>query len=166
MNTLANFYGRGVHQRQIVFPTRIAEVRVAYSRKIKDADRYKITCSDDAVEVLRSRWKKNRIQYVEEFKIILLDRGNRVLGIYTASVGGQAGCVVDPKIIFGVALKANAAAILASHNHPSGQNFPSPTDQKITQKLKEAGQILDLPLLDHLILTQSEYFSFADQGVL
>ena len=166
MKPVENTYGKTSCQRQLIFPSRIAELKVSYSRRVKDADRIKITSSDDAVEVLRARWKKNRIQYVEEFKVLLLDRGNRVLGIHNVSQGGQAGCVVDPKIIFGAALKANAASILGFHNHPSGQCFPSPADHKITQKLKEAGQILDLPLLDHIILTQSEYYSFADYGVL
>ena len=166
MKLLANTYGKTAHQRQLIFPSRITEIKVSYARKVKDEDRIKITCSDDAVDVLRARWKKNRIQYVEEFKVLLLDRGNRVLGIHNVSQGGQAGCAVDLKVIFGAALKANAASILALHNHPSGQCFPSPSDHKITQKLKEAGQMLDLPLLDHIILTQSEYYSFADYGVL
>ncbi|MEM6846153.1 MAG: JAB domain-containing protein [Bacteroidota bacterium] len=125
ISTLANSYRRSKQQHHIVFPSRIAEVRVAYSHRVKDSDRYKIACSDDAIEVLRSRWKKNRIQYVEEFKVILLDRGNRVLGVYTASQGGQAGCVVNPKIIFGVALKANSSAILISH-YVSGKSAMLP----------------------------------------
>ena len=166
MKPIESTYGKTSRQRQFIFPSRIAELKVSYSRRVKDADRIKITASDEAVEVLCTRWKKNRIQYVEEFKVLLLDRGNRVLGIHNVSQGGQAGCVVDPKIIFGAALKANAASILAFHNHPSGQCFPSSADHKITQKLKEAGLVLDLPLLDHIILTQSEYYSFADKGVL
>ena len=141
MKLFQNTYGKTAHQRQLIFPSRITEIKVSYARKVKDEDRIKITCSDDAVDVPRARWKKNRIQYVEEFKVLLLDRGNRVLGIHNVSQGGQAGCVVDPKIIFGAALKANAASILVFHNHPSGQSFPSPADHKVTQKLKEAGQM-------------------------
>ncbi|MGD1892655.1 MAG: JAB domain-containing protein [Cyclobacteriaceae bacterium] len=139
---------------------------MSYSRKVKDCDRFKITDSESAVAVLRSRWKKGRIQYVEEFKTIFLDRSNRVLGLRTVSQGGQAGCVADPKVIFGAALKAHAAALIAAHNHPSGQLSPSEADIKLTRKLKEIGILLDLPLLDHIILTQDSYRSFADEGML
>ena len=166
MKLFQNTYGKTAHQRQLIFPSRITEIKVSYTRKVKDEDRIKITCSDDAVDVLRARWKKNRIQYVEEFKVLLLDRGNRVLGVHNVSQGGQAGCVVDPKIIFGAALKAHSASLIMFHNHPSGQLTPSEADCKLTRKLKEAGQMLDLPVLDHIILTQSAYYSFADNGVL
>ena len=115
MKEYQNKYGATTKQRQLIFSSRIAEISVRYSRKISDLDRVQITESNDAVDVLRSKWKKNRIQYQEEFKVILLDRGNRVLGIHNAAMGGQSGCVVDPKVIFVVALKACAAAILISH---------------------------------------------------
>ena len=166
MKEYQNKYGATTKQRQLIFPSRIAEISVRYSRKISDLDRVQITDSNDAVDVLRSKWKKNRIQYQEEFKVILLDRSNRVLGIHNAAMGGQSGCVVDPKVIFGVPLKACAAAILISHNHPSGNTKPSSADHTITQKLKAAGQLLDIPVIDHVILTKSDYFSFADNGVL
>ena len=151
MKIFENSYGKTARQRELIFPSRIAEISVRYSRKVKDLDRVQITEADTAVEVLRLKWKKHRIQYVEEFKVILLDRGNRVLGIHNCSSGGQAGCVVDPKIIFGTALKANAASLLAAHNHPSGSLIASDADYKLTRKLQEAGRLLDLPIVDHII---------------
>jgi DNA repair protein RadC len=102
----------------------------------------------------------------EEFKMILLNRANRVLGLFTVSQGGQAGTVADPKIIFATALKANTASIILAHNHPSGNLKPSQADISLTQKLVSAGQLLDIAVLDHLILTSEEYFSFADQGLM
>ena len=161
-------YSSSNRQRTIIFPNRIAEIKVSYGRpgKIKDSDRHKVTCSEDAVEAFRLKWKKGRIQYAEAFKIMLLDRSNRILGIHTLSQGGQSGTCADPKHIFAVALKANSAGIILCHNHPSSNLKPSEADIQLTRKLKEGGKLLDLPILDHVILTVDEYFSFADNGIL
>lgn len=153
-------------QHRIIFPGHIAEIRVSYSSKIKEADRPKVSCSHDAAEIFRAKWHKNRIQYVEEFKVILMNRANHVLGVHHVSQGGIAGCVVDPKVIFGAALKANASSLILAHNHPSGNLKPSEADICLTRKMKAAGQFLDLPILDHIILTKDGYYSFADEGVL
>lgn len=153
-------------QREILFPATIAEINVGYSHTLKAYERHKITSSQDAIDVLRAKWQPDQIQYVEEFKTILLDRGNRVLGIHHVSKGGQSGTVADPKTIFSAALKAHSAAIILAHNHPSGQLKPSQADLQLTHKLKEAGKLLDLPILDHVILTVDGYFSWADHGIL
>lgn len=100
------------------------------------------------------------------FQIILLNRANRVLGIVPISVGGTAGTVADPKVIFVSALKCNASSVILCHNHPSGNLKPSQADIELTRKLKAAGQFLDLPVLDHIILTKDAYFSFADEGMM
>lgn len=105
--------------------------------------------------------------YVEEFKILLLNRSNKALGIAPISLGGTAGTVTDVKIIMQYALKTNAQAIIICHNHPSGNYKPSESDTKITKKIKDAASLLDLQLMDHLIITPHEgYFSFADNGLL
>lgn len=153
-------------QRRIHFPCHIAEIRVSYSHKVKESDRPRITSAQDAVDVLRAKWKKNRIQYVEECKVILLNRANGVLGVRAISQGGQSGCIVDPKIIFAIALKANASSLILTHNHPSGNLKPSEADIRLTHKMKEAGKFLDLPMLDHIILTSESYLSFQDEGLL
>ncbi len=98
--------------------------------------------------------------------MLLLNRYNRILGIFEASSGGVAGTVVDPKIIFVAALKANACSIINSHNHPSGNLQPSGADQDITQKIKLAGQFLDIKLFDHIIISSEGYYSFADEGLI
>jgi len=102
----------------------------------------------------------------ESFWILLLNRANRKIAIQNISEGGQAGTVADPKKIFKLALDQNAASIILCHNHPSGNLQPSDADKQLTRKLKDAGLMLDLPVLDHLIIGDDKYFSFADEGIL
>jgi DNA repair protein RadC len=102
----------------------------------------------------------------EEFWILLLNRANFVIGKQFISKGGQAGTVVDPKIIFKIAIEQNAAAIILAHNHPSGNLKPSKADLNITKKLVESGLLLELPVLDHLIITDESFFSLADDGLM
>ena len=107
-----------------------------------------------------------QIEHREYFFILLLNRANKVLGVSTVSMGGMSGTVADPKIIFQTALKVSAASVILCHNHPSGNIKPSESDIRLTQKIKKAGSFLDLPCLDHIILTEDSYFSFADEGML
>lgn len=87
-----------------------------------------------------------------------------MLGAFLASSGGITGTIVDPRLILSVALKIAATSIVISHNHPSGFIKPSQADIQLTEKIKNAGELLDIQLVDHLILTQEEYYSFADDG--
>ena len=103
-------------------------------------------------------------EHIEYAYVMLLNRSNRLLGVKQLSMGGISGTVIDPKIVFQTALKANASCIILAHNHPSGEIVPSEQDNSLTSKLKSAGEFLDLPLLDHLILTQDKYFSYKDEG--
>lgn len=89
-----------------------------------------------------------------------------MLGWSRVSTGGLAGCVADPKVIFQLALKSNSSSLIVAHNHPSGNTEPSESDRKLTKKLKCGGEFLDLEVLDHLILTCADYYSFADEGEL
>lgn len=102
----------------------------------------------------------------EEFWILALNQANFVIGKHLISKGGLAGTVADPKIIFKVALENNAANIILAHNHPSGNVKPSSQDVNITKKLVEAGKMLDLFILDHLIITNKKYYSFGDEGLI
>lgn len=102
----------------------------------------------------------------EEFWVLLLNKANEVFARERLSSGGMAGTVVDVKILFKTALDARAAAVLAVHNHPSGNLQPSQADVELTRRLRKAGEVLDLPLLDHLIVSERGYFSFADEGML
>jgi len=145
---------------------KVAEVKLSYKTTVKASDRPQINSSIDVYKVLRENWNFEIIEFIEEFKIIILNRANRVLGIVPISVGGTAGTVADPKVIFVSALKCNSASIILVHNHPSGNLKPSQADLELTRKLKSAGQFLDLPIIEHIILTKDAYFSFADEGIL
>jgi DNA repair protein RadC len=89
-----------------------------------------------------------------------------VIRTVSISDGGITGTVVDPKKVFKIALEFNACAIIMGHNHPSGQIRPSEADISLTRKMKEAGELLDMPVLDHIIVGEEKYFSFADDGRL
>jgi DNA repair protein RadC len=102
----------------------------------------------------------------EEFWILLLNRGNMVMKKHQVSFGGVSGTVVDPKIIFKIALENLASGIILVHNHPSGQLRPSEADLRITKQLKAAGDVLEIKVLDHIIFTNESYLSFADEGLM
>lgn len=101
----------------------------------------------------------------EEFWVIFLNRANAVIGKQNISKGGVSGTVVDPKVVFKMAVQFPASGIILAHNHPSGNLKPSQADHQLTRKLKEAGKALDIPVLDHLIIGERDYFSFVDEGV-
>ncbi len=102
----------------------------------------------------------------EEFWVLLLSRANRIIAWKQVSRGGIAGTVIDVRLILREALEHTASSLIICHNHPSGNLQPSESDREITRKLKEAAEIMDLRLLDHLIIGEGRYFSFADEGLL
>ena len=144
----------------------ITEIQASYKSKVKPSERAKISSSKDAYQVLMNAYDQDKIEMREEFIIILMNRANKVLGWVQVSEGGVSGTVVDSKIIFGIALQMQASAIILSHNHPSGNLKPSEADYTTTKKLKKAGEIMDIPILDHLICTTEGYTSMADEGTL
>lgn len=142
----------------------VTEVKMIYFNKVKAADRPQVKCSLDAYEILQANWS-DQIGLLEEFYILLMDRSNRVMGKYLVSQGGMAGTVVDAKIVFTAALKTRCSSIILAHNHPSTSLYPSQADKNLTKKLVEAGKVLDILILDHLILSpEGGYYSFADEG--
>jgi DNA repair protein RadC len=145
----------------------ISEVKLIYKTKVKASDRPQVKCSKDAFEIFMESWDLDSIEHIEEFKLLLMNRSNSVLGIMPVSKGGLSGTVTDVRLIFQGAIKANASGIIVCHNHPSGNLNPSESDTKITHKIKEAGNLMDIQLLDHLILTMDgSFYSFADNGFL
>ena len=143
----------------------VSEIEITYHPVIKPSQMPKINCSKDAEKIFRSIWG-NDLNYRESFYALYLNRANKVLGYQLISIGGISGTVVDVRCIYQAALKALAVSLIICHNHPSGNRESSDGDIKITQKLKEAGQLLDIRLLDHLILLPEGYTSMADEGVL
>lgn len=144
--------------------SKIAEIQISYIPNFQ-AD-YKIENSRKSFELMLNNWNENTLQMQEEVKLLLLNRSNKVLGVYCLAKGGISGCIVDVRIILSVALKSLATGIILIHNHPSGNLKPSLDDIEITNKLKECCKLLDIMLLDHLIITKDDYFSFADEGLL
>lgn len=126
-------------------------------------DRPRISSSQDAYQVIAPLLTD---LYHEEFWLLLLNKANEVMARKILSTGGMAGTVADVKMVFKMALDTRAAAIIAVHNHPSGNLSPSQADIQLTKKIQDAGKILDLPLLDHLIVSERGYYSFADEGSL
>ncbi|RVU00210.1 JAB domain-containing protein [Mucilaginibacter limnophilus] len=122
-----------------------------------------ITASRDAYNIMRRHLADLNH---EEFWIILINRANKVITKELVSKGGLSGTVADPKIIFHMALQHQASAIILIHNHPSGNLKPSQLDIELTKKIANAGRMLDINVLDHLIITDSGFYSFADEGVM
>ena len=143
----------------------LTEITIAYSSP-PDKSSLKIKTSSTAFEILLSHWNNDLLELQEEFKILLLNQRNHVLGVYEASRGGVSETVIDAKLIFATALKCMASCIILAHNHPSGNLKPSASDIAITHKLRQGGKLLDIRVLDHLIITRNGYYSFADQGQL
>ena len=145
----------------------ISEVRLVYRTKIKASERLQVKCSKDAFDIFMENWDLDSIEHIEEFKLLLMNRSNSVLGILTVSKGGISRTITDIRLIYQAAIKVNASGIIVCHNHPSGNLNPSESDAKLTQKIKQAGLLMDIQLLDHLILTMDgSYYSFADNGLL
>jgi DNA repair protein RadC len=134
--------------------------RRKYSEPVKKP---KITSSNDAYDVLKPELLDQR---QEEFWILLLNRANLVIRKIRISTGGVSGTVADPKLIFKHAMDNLASGIILAHNHPSGHLNPSDADMKLTKKLRDAGVLIDIPILDHIIFSNTGYLSFADEGLL
>jgi DNA repair protein RadC len=132
-------------------------------RETETVKRDKITCSKDVFEIMKPIMLD--LPH-EEFWLLVLNRSNAVIKKELISRGGVAGTVVDTKIIFKTAIENLASSIIISHNHPSGNLKPSDADIKITKTIKDAGKIMDIPLFDHVIITDSGYYSFNDEGML
>lgn len=122
-----------------------------------------ITCSTDIYHYIKPQLLD--LPH-EEFWIILLNRANVVMQKIQISSGGVAGTVADPKIIFKKAIEHSCSSLILVHNHPSGNTKPSAADITLTKKAKEAGLLLDMPVLDHIIFTENDYYSFADEGLI
>lgn len=142
----------------------VAALELGQRRRGAEAiQKKRIQSSGDAFEIFHMYIGD---EVYERFMMILLNRANDVLKTVSISEGGTAGTVVDPKKIFKMALDNNAAAIILGHNHPSGNLKPSEEDVKLTRKIKTAGNVLDIDVLDHVIVGMNMYYSFADEGLM
>lgn len=142
----------------------VGEVELTY--KSTSRSRSKIYSSEDAYKILLPTYKEGTICYKEYFKVLLLSQSNQVLGYTLISEGGLTETCADVRVILQAALLTNSVALVLAHNHPSGSLKPSRQDMEITKQVKEAAKLMRISVIDHLILTDAGYYSFADEGLL
>jgi DNA repair protein RadC len=141
-----------------------AALELGRRRKLSEIpDVVQIKCSKDVADIFQPILSD---LLHEEFWILFLNRSNRVINRMKLSQGGISGTVTDVRMVMKKAVEYLASGIIVCHNHPSGNLSPSEADSKITQKIKEAGNLLDVQLLDHLIISDKDYYSFADNGLI
>lgn len=145
---------------------KVCELQLSYKPKFKISERPVVSDSQQALKILREQWNEETIQLQEEFKILFLNAANRLLGLQNLALGGMDFTIADTRLIFAAALKAGAQKIIIAHNHPSGSPNPSLADKELTQRIKKGAEILGQNLLDHLILTYNDHYSFADEGLI
>ncbi|QMU65105.1 MAG: DNA repair protein [Flavobacteriaceae bacterium] len=142
----------------------VAEIKLHYHKEVATDDRIKILDSRQASEILRAFWDNDSLELQEQFKILYLNNYNQVIGLYPHSQGGITGTLVDIRLILVGALQCGAVGMIACHNHPSSNTKPSQADKELTAKIQQASDLIDIKLLDHIILTKDNYYSFADEG--
>ena len=147
-----------------MYNSTLAEIEMVYKPKYKASELQKVVTSADAYCCLKDVFPS--LDYREYFYILCLNRNNKVLGYCQISAGGLNGTIADVRMIMQTALKSNSCSIILSHCHPSGNLQPSEADKDLTKKIREAGKVLDIAVLDHLIITSESYFSFADEGLM
>ena len=145
---------------------KVCEVKLTYQPKIKASERANIETSENAYQLMMSVFDADTIQHKESMKVILWNRPRKVLGVCSISEGGINETSADIRIIMQAAILGNASGIILAHNHPSGNVQPSWQDNQLTQRAKDVAKLLDIALLDHLIVTDEKYYSYADEGYI
>lgn len=140
------------------------KISVSFDKNLKKSELIKIGSSKDAYKVFERVFNADTFHWSEEMIMLCVNNSNKVVGFYKISSGGMTGTVVDVRMIFTTALQCAATSIIIAHNHPSGTLIPSDADINLTKKIIEAGKVLDIRLLDHLIITDESFYSFADNG--
>ena len=133
-------------------------------RKKSDVKKVKIESPNDSAKFFKEIWDEDTLEYSESVMVIYLNRSNNTIGWFKVSSGGIDSCIIDVRIVLGLALKVGATGFIIAHNHPSGNLNPSRHDEKITEKLRDASGILDITFLDHIILTECGYYSFKESS--
>lgn len=145
---------------------KVAEIELIYRSLPDQQHRPTIRSSKSCYEIFRNNWDMDKIELQEQFKVMLLSRRHQCLGIVDIGTGSTTACIVDTRLIFVAAIKANALSIVLAHNHPSSNLTPSSADISLTEKIVDAGKLLDISVLDHLIVTKHGYKSFADEALI
>lgn len=142
------------------------ELNIKFKNNCPPENRIQILSSKQMAGLFRSVWCEDNIEYQESFKVAYFNNAKHLLGYFNLSIGADVGCIADAKIIFAVCLNIGANSIAVAHNHPSGILLPSRQDEKLTKKLVTIAGLFSIEFLDHIILTSSGYYSFADSGIL
>jgi DNA repair protein RadC len=145
---------------------KLPQTKITVKTKKGDGITYQMKTSADAAQFFRTIFNADTIQWTEESAMITLNRANEVISVDKLSSGGTSGVIVDSKVVFTIALKLTGHSIILAHNHPSGNLKPSEQDIEITRKLRSGGDILDIRVLDHIILSDTGYLSMADEGYI
>ncbi len=144
----------------------VPKIGLTYKSQVPFEQQPRINRSKDAFEILLHNWNQDTIELQETFVVLILTICKRVTGLLEISTGAITGTAVDLKLIFAGAILARAHSVILAHNHPSLKAEPSQSDIKLTEKLVEAGRILDIQVLDHIIVTPKTYLSFSKEGLL
>lgn len=145
--------------------SKFEEVHLIYKNRVSANDRPSVKSPYDAYLILLENWDDEQINLLEECKVLLLDSQLRLMSIASVSKGGLSGTIVDPRIVFSMALKRRANRIILAHNHPSGTLKPSKADISLTKQFIKAGNVLQIPLEDHIIVTQAGYCSLMNEYI-
>lgn len=145
---------------------KVCEVKLSYKPNFSLSERPQISNSQTAYGIFKARWDEETMQFLESFKVLLLNKASRVLGLLDLSLGGMDQTTADTRVLFAAALKAGATGVILAHNHPSGTKRPSKEDLAITERISKGGDLLGIKVLDHLIVTHEGYYSFRDEGII
>jgi DNA repair protein RadC len=145
---------------------RLAEIKAVYKSRKRADERKRIRHPRDVENYLRAIWNPGTIELNEDFLVICLNGNHEALGWVKVSSGGFNATFVDPRLVFAVALQTASTSIIVAHNHPSGNTQPSEEDKELTRRLSEAGKLLSVTLLDHVIISKQSCFSFSENGLL
>lgn len=143
---------------------KVAEVELSYKNRVPYKDRKKVFSSKDTYNLLVNNHDDDTIDYTETFKVLYLNQASQVVGCFTLSQGGITATCVDVRNVMQGALLTNAVAIVLGHNHPSGNVRPSKEDDRITNQVSKAGELLNIKVLDHIIFTREDFYSYNDEG--
>lgn len=158
--------GQRIRLRDFERSPRLAELKVAYRSRTKFRNRPPIRGPRDAAAYLRDVWDEDTLEYVEEFVVVCLNGNHQAMGWVKVASGGFTSAPIDPRVIFGIALQTAATAIVVAHNHPSGCAEPSEEDRRVTDRLRNAGRMLGIAVLDHIILAGDSAYSLAEDRMV
>ncbi len=157
---------RKIELRAFERSPRLAEIRAVYKSRRKFSERTTASGPSDVEAYLREIWNPRTLELSEDFLVLCLNGSHQAVGWVKVSSGGLNASHVDPRIVFAIALQTASTAIVLAHNHPSGNLEPSAEDKSLTRRLVEAGNLLGVRVLDHVILTREGSFSFAERGLM